>query len=819
MQLLPANGQCSILAFAFLADSDSTGKATPTFRTSGIGLHRNILLVPFYKVFDQRYAVYWKMQSPYYKQVRLRGVKRVMKNRRKKQAQSQEVPYRSHSTGPMPALKQNLITNNKYLVAFWIPLALIAINLFVYYQVQHFEFIGGDDPLYVSQNAVISKGLTWRGIQWAFSTVHLANWHPLTWISHMIDVQLFGVAAGPHHFINVLFHIANSLLLFWVLFRMTAACGQSAFVAGLFAVHPLHVESVAWIAERKDVLSTLLFLLTIFAYLAYLRRPVPRRYLLVAGSFALALMAKPMIVTLPFVLLLLDIWPLRRITLGGGQRQAWIQLIREKAPLIAMAIVSSAITIMVQWRYGSVPDANIYPLSMRIANVPFSYIAYIGQMLWPKNLCLFYPIPEHSLPALWVAGCIVGLACSLIAAVWLARRHPYLLVGLLWYMGTLVPVIGLIQAGSQARADRFTYIPLIGIFIVAAWGIPNLLSGWRHRKIFLAAGAGIIICALAITARVQAGYWSNAIIPWEHALESTTDNYYACVNAGLAVEGRGETARAIDYYREALRLNPNYAIAHNALGVALLRQRQVEPAIDALNNAIRLQPDFGQAHSNLGVAFMELGKTDEAISHFEAAVKADPNDARSYYNLGIALAKAGKIDEAFARFAEALERAPYFIEVYLQRGDIFFALGKPDEAIAQYRKAIHIDPHEADLHQRLAFVLMNQGRFDEAIAEFREVLKIRPERADAHTSLGNALLYKKQEEEAIAQYLEALRLNPDDTVAHYNLGIAYVNRKRYEEAVFHFSEVVRLKPGDLDARNKLSFALKSRDAQANHSQD
>jgi protein O-mannosyl-transferase len=616
----------------------------------------------------------------------------MMKHKRIKQAKQQAIPQ----------------THNKYLIAFWIPLALIAINLFVYYQVCNFEFIEWDDPSYVSQNAVIAKGLTWQGILWAFSTGHAANWHPLTWISHMIDVQLFGVDAGFHHFINVLFHIANTLLLFRLLFRMTTSWAQSAFVAGLFAVHPLHVESVAWIAERKDVLSTLFFMLTLFAYLAYLRRPALRRYLLLAGSFALALMAKPMIVTLPFVLLLLDIWPLRRASLAAGQRRAWLQLIREKAPLIAMAIASSAVTIAVQWRFGSVPDTNLYPLGFRIANATISYIAYIGNMLWPRNLCLFYPLPEHSLPLLWVTGSILLFAGIMIAAIGTARRHPHFLVGWLWYVGTLVPVIGLIQAGSQARADRYTYIPLIGLFIVAAWGIPSLLGRRRYCKILLATGAGAIICALAIVARAQTGYWLNAVIPWEHALESTAPNYYAFVNAGLALESRGEIARAIDYYNEALHLNPNYAIGHNALGKALLRQNQLDPAIEALNNALRLQPDFVEAHSNVGAALMKLGKTEEGIHHFETALKIDPNYAQGYYNLGLALARTGKIDEAFVRFAEVLKLAPDFAAAHAQLGNVLLYKKHYDEAIAHYQEALRLNPDDADSRDKLSIALRNR---------------------------------------------------------------------------------------------------------------
>lgn len=633
-------------------------------------------------------------------------------------------------------------TNTKYFVALWIPLALIAISLFVYYQVREFEFIQWDDLQYVSENPVVLKGLTWHGIFWAFSTGHAANWHPVTWISHMIDVQLFGVDAGMHHFINVLIHIVNSLLLFWALYRMTAACAQSSFVAGLFAIHPLHVESVAWISERKDVLSALFFLLTILAYLAYLRRPALPRYLMLAGAFALALMAKPMAVSLPFVLLLLDIWPLCRIKLGAGHQWEWFRLIREKMPLIVMTIASSVVTIVVQSRSGAVQEINLYPLSARFANALISYIAYIGDMLWPKNLCLFYPLPDHSLPAVWVAGSILLLIGITIAAIWTARQYHYFLVGWLWYLGTLIPVIGLIQVGNQARADRYTYIPLIGLFIVVAWGLPCLLRRWPYRKILLTAGGGIAICLSAMAAQSQTGSWSNAVTPWEHALESTGRNYYALVHAALALDSRGAVAQAADYYREALRLNPNYAFAHNALGAVLFKQRQIDQAIEAYQNALRLQPNYVRAHSNLGAALMIKGDVEGGISHFEAAVRIDPSFAQGYYNLGLALANTGRIDDAFVRFTEAVKLAPDYVDAYVERGNIFSLRGKPAEAIAEYRKALRLNPHSAGAHYYIGITLMNQMLYEDAITHFSETLRLEPGNSDARDMLSIVMKHR-----------------------------------------------------------------------------
>ena len=386
-------------------------------------------------------------------------------------------------------------------------MALIAVNIAVYAPVVHHEFVTWDDPQYLLGNPHVSGGLTGSGIRWAWTTGYASNWHPLTWWSHMLDVQMYGMSAGPHHVTSLLLHIVNTLLLFGLLHAMTGRLGPSAFVAALFAAHPLHVESVAWVSERKDVLSTLFWMLTVWAYLRYLRRPRLGRYFLMAAVFVLGLMAKPMLVTLPFVLLLLDVWPLGRVTLAWStpQRSRVVELVREKLPLIALAAASSIITFVVQRQGGAVAASEALPLGDRVANALVSYMRYIGRMLWPARLAAVYPF-SRPLPEWWVVGSLLGFFAMSIVAIRAGRRYPYVAVGWLWYVGTLVPVIGIIQVGSQAMADRYTYVPLVGLFIVVAWGAVDLCARWPHRRQVLPVAAGLAIVVCSVLARVQVEY-------------------------------------------------------------------------------------------------------------------------------------------------------------------------------------------------------------------------------------------------------------------------------------------------------------------------
>jgi tetratricopeptide (TPR) repeat protein len=603
--------------------------------------------------------------------------------------------------------------------ARWVSLGLIAVNLIVYASVWHHEFVDYDDRAYVTENAVVSGGLTWHGVAWAFTTGDEANWHPLTWLSHMLDVQLYGLSPGPHHLTNLLFHIASTLLLFGLLHRMTGALGRSAFVAGLFAVHPLHVESVAWVAERKDVLSTLFWMLALWAYVEYVRRPQLLRYLLVLLFFALGLMAKPMLVTLPFVLLLLDFWPLGRVALGPNPedrvpprngRSTPGHLVWEKIPLLALSIVSSVVTLIVQRRGRAVIGLDAIPLKLRVANALVSSVAYIGKMLWPTRLAVLYPY-ARSLPGWWVAGALVGLMGVSVAVIWAGRRHPYLPVGWLWYLGTLVPVIGLVQVGHQAMADRYTYVPLIGLFVIVAWGVPDLLVRCRLRRIALPA-AGLVILGYAITARGQLQYWENSTALWTHALEVTTGNYIAHNNIGLILARQGRNDEAICEFLEVLWINPDYAEAHNSLGIILAGQGKLDEAIAHYSEALRIKPDYAEAYNNLGIALARLGRTGEAIDELSEALRINPDLVEAHNNLGIALATQGKLDEA----------------------------------IAHYTEALRIKPDYAEAHNNLGVALAREGRTGEAINELSEALRIKPDYQEARHSLEDLTSRKKRPE-------------------------------------------------------------------------
>jgi Flp pilus assembly protein TadD len=549
-------------------------------------------------------------------------------------------------------------------------LILIAAIVTVYAPVRHFGFLQWDDPDYVTDNVHVAQGLTWQGARWALTSSDAANWHPVTWLSHMLDVQLYGMNAGPQHVTSLLIHILNALLLFGLLYRMTGAWGRSMFVAGLFAVHPLHVESVAWISERKDVLSTLFWMLAMWAYVAYVRRPGLWRYLLVVLWFGLGLMAKPMLVTLPFVLLLLDVWPLRRVDLGGGagrsglaalrrQGPGLLRLLREKLPLFALAAISSVVTLLAQRHEGAIFGLEGLPLGLRLANALASYLAYIGKMLWPVRLAAFYPIPTST--PIWQAslGALVLIGVTVLA-IRAGRRRAYFLVGWLWYVGTLIPVIGLVQVGNQSMADRYTYVPLIGLFLIIAWGAAELAARWRPSRLALPVAAVCVGLACAAVARAQVRYWGDGIALWEHALDVTDDNAKAQDNLGVALDHQGRFDEAVQHLVEAVRLKPDVAETHDNLGVALAHQGKLDEAVQHLVEAVRLKPDYAEAQNNLGLALMYQGKLDEAVQHLVEAVRLNPDVAEAQNNLGVALAHQGKLDEAVQHFVAALRIKPNF---------------------------------------------------------------------------------------------------------------------------------------------------------------
>jgi protein O-mannosyl-transferase len=615
-----------------------------------------------------------------------------------------------------------------------IALALIVVTIAVYAGASKNDFVSYDDPKYVTENSTVSAGLTARGVSWALTTGTDANWFPLTWLSHMLDVQLYGTNAGGHHLTNVALHVANTLLLFGVLYWTTGALWRSGFVAALFAVHPLHVESVAWVAERKDVLSTLFMMLTLWAYVWYVRSPRASRYALVLLLFALGLMSKPMLVTLPCVLLLLDVWPLERVSFAANQRSTALRLVREKIPLFALAIVSSVVTFLVQRRGGAVVGLDAFPLSLRVENALVSYVAYIGKMLWPSRLAAFYPYPEF-LSAGLVAGALLVLIAVSVVVIRARRRHPYFPVGWLWYLGTLLPVIGLVQVGNQAMADRYTYVPMIGLLIIAAWGIPDLVARSRYRSIALSSAAVLVIAANAITARAQVSNWRNSTTLFSHALAVTRDNHIAENNLGRALAADGKIPEAVAHYTEALRIRPGYATAHTNLGAALMKQGKLDEAIAHFREGLRLKPDLAEAHMDLAAALASQGKADEAIGHYAEAVRLKPDFAEAQGNWGLVLAGQGKPDEAITHYEEALRLNPSFADVHNNLGFALASQGKFQDAIPHYMDAVRINPDFGLAHFNLGIALANVDKRDEAIREFREVLRITPSNEAARRAL------------------------------------------------------------------------------------
>jgi tetratricopeptide (TPR) repeat protein len=595
--------------------------------------------------------------------------------------------------------------------ALWISLALIGAVLVVYIGVHQFGFVSWDDPQYVRDNSHVLLGLGWPSIHWAFTTTYAGLWLPLTWLSFMLDVDVWGPGAGGHHVTNVVLHAANTLLLFGLLHRTTGALSRSAFVAALFAVHPLHVESVAWVTERKDVLSTFFGLIALWAYAGYVKRPALMRYLGVVGAFALGLMAKPMLVTLPLVLLVMDVWPLGRLQLPermqprfaaapvSAKRVAPMRPLREKAPLLIIALLSGAVTYAAQRGAGAVSVLEALPLGDRVQNALVSYVAYIAKMLWPSKLAGLYPY--HPLSPTLVFGTVVLLVAITASSLLAAKRYPYLAVGWLWYLVTLLPVIGLVQVGIQARADRFTYIPLIGLFIIVAWGTSDLAARLPRRHLALTATALVVVIACAITARAQVGHWRDSLTFWQHTVDVTADNARARGNLGLALADVGKVDEAIAQYTEAIRISPDLADVHTNLANALAGKGMTDSAVAHYQEALRFAPNSLEAHNGLGSALDDQGRYAEAIVQYGEALRIDSGSAMIHNNLGASLVHEGRLDEAVSHLIEAARLAPDDADFHYNAAAVLDRLGRYPEAVHHLEEALRRRPGHADARQLL----------------------------------------------------------------------------------------------------------------------
>ena len=611
-------------------------------------------------------------------------------------------------------------TKNRPRSEFIVCLFLVVITILAYLQLSSHDLLSFDDHKYITQNIHVQKGITLENIVWVFRIVDFAYWHPLTWLSHMLVFQIFGMNTFMHHLINLFLHIANALLLFLVLKRMTGSLWKSAFVAALFALHPLNVETVAWASERKNVLSTFFWMLTLLTYARYAERPDVFRYLITFLVFALGLMAKPMLVTLPFVLVLLDYWPLCRFkrfqsdSMEHGIRQSmpygsrWSpvsRLVVEKIPFLFLSAGCIHLSSLSVQRLGIVISTALVPMKLRIYNALVSYVIYIKKMVWPHNLAVYYPYPE-SLPFWEVAGAAVFLICVSVLVFREHKSKPYLAVGWLWYIGTLVPAIGLIQAGLwPSIADRFAYVPLIGLFIIIAWGVPDLVARWRYKKIVLATTAAAVVLTLTATTWFQNRYWANSIALFKHSLDVTKDNDVAHQKLGEALATQGKTDEAIRHYYEALRIKPDLVAARLNLGVTLREEDKINEAMEHFSMVLQAKPDCAEAYYELGVTLEKQGNFDAAVKHYSEALRMKPGFAKVHKNLGILLARQKKDKEAIFHFYEAIRIGPYNADVYCNLGIIYTNQKNIEKAILHYKKALHLNPNMAQALYNLSWIL------------------------------------------------------------------------------------------------------------------
>jgi tetratricopeptide (TPR) repeat protein len=660
------------------------------------------------------------------------------------------------------------------LVAVLLALAVVA----VYLPVVGFEFTNYDDTHYVTGNPQVLKGLTLEGVSWAFTRGHSGNWHPITWMSHMLDCQLYGLHAAGHHLTNLLLHAANSVLVFLVLRYLTGATGRSACVAALFALHPLHVESVVWVAERKDMLSTFFGLLCLWAYARYaqplspesrvqspksecelastepnergmrsaergITQHAPRStlhastfYVLSLVCFALGLMSKPMLVTLPFVLLLLDYWPLGRFQLKTNHlnRKTLSPFLLEKTPFLALSAASSVVTFLVQQRWGAVAPLERVPLGLRLLNVPVSYLRYLRNLLWPANLAVMYPYVRT-----WSAAVIL-LALLVLGGVTLLafreyRQRPYLLTGWAWFLGTLVPVIGLVQVGNQSIADRYTYLPSIGFFILVVLGASELVGGKPARQFISGVAATALLLACALLAQTQTLCWQNTETLFRHALAVTRGNFVAHNSLGFFYAAHSQAEEAKRAFRAALAVQPSCQYSWQGLGMALIEQRKYAEAIAACQAALEADPRMASAHSTFGLAAMKLGQTNEAMWHYTEALRLQPELADAHYNLANALAGQGQIEAAREHYEAALHSDPGSADAHNNVAYMLAREGKLDRAESEFRSAVALQPDLWQAHYGLAALLARQGRVPEAMQQYRATLAIRPDFLEALTRL------------------------------------------------------------------------------------
>ena len=749
---------------------------------------------------------------------------------------------------------------------------LVLAVLAVYLPVAKLDFTNYDDPSYITGNPFVLSGLTWKNVGWAFTHACSANWHPVTWISHMVDCQLFGWNPAGHHLTNLFFHTVNTVLLFLLLRALTGAFWRSACVAALFALHPMHVESVAWISERKDLLSAFFFILTLMAYAKYVEKSevqspksegTPKTesrraadeggrqegecktqepelespnsasrlafhgsrftphvsrftfhafifYLLSLSLFALGLMSKPMLVTLPCVLLLLDYWPLHRFGLKtqDSRLKTLLPLLLEKLPFFALAAASSCITILVQRSWGAIAPVEDVPLALRVVNVPVNYYRYLGKLVWPVDLAVLYPY-VRGWPLAKVLTAVVVLVAVTLLALSQRNQRPFFLVGWAWFVGMLVPVIGLLQTGNQSIADRYTYLPAIGLFIIFAWGFAELIGASAARRALAAVAATALLLACALLSQAQVLRWQNTETLFRHALAVTTGNFVAYNSLGYLFLGYHELDQAKRCFRAALGANRACHFSWQSLGMALIEEGKYDEAIAHCQTALQLNPRMAEAQATLGLALMKQGKTNDAIAHYREALRLQPAYAPAHYNLANALAQQGQIAQAREHYQASLESDPSSADAHNNLAYMLAREAKWDQAASEFRSALALSPGLWQARYGLGDALARQGKYEDAAKQFSELLKTQPRNPSARLQLGIVRAAQGKLDEAVAAFSEALRSNPDFALAHYHLAMTLSHQGNAQEAARHYRLALHGLPNSPDLLNRLAWILAS----------
>ncbi len=725
----------------------------------------------------------WSIHSPVHIRWMPRFILWVMGQKNSELTTTKKMPFQCvsmfHKISIRPQ-KQKLIL---YII-------LTIVTLAVFWQVTQFNFINFDDSYYTTANKHVQSGFTLKSLRWAFSTTLGEFWFPLTWLSLMLDHQLYGLNAGGYHITNLLLHILSTLMLFWLFHRMTGEIWKSAFVAFLFAVHPLHVETVVWIAKRKDVLSAFFWMLTLCFYVYYTEKPMIKRYLLVLFSFVCALMSKPMAVTLPVIMILLDYWPIKRFE--SKQENIVLWQLKEKFPFFVLSAVISIITLCA--RHNPTAKAIPFPLGDRLANAPVSFMTYLEKMFWPHDLAVFYPFPEH-LPVWQVLGSSILVLLITIAVLIAAKRLPYLFIGWMWYAVTLLPVLGIVEASKRAMSDNYTYLPLIGISIMSAWGISFLFPNKKMRKKILWPAGMAIIVILSVLSRQQCSLWRNNMALWNHTLQVTENNYLAHNNRGFTYAMLGQYKRALEDFNKAVRLKPDYPEALVNRAQAYLELGQYAQALKDCNKVIRLMPHNENAFNIRGNIYATLGQYQLAIKDYNRAISLNPDYANAYYNRGLLYAhKLGNNKLALKDFNEAARLEPDIVEANVVKEKAFAKPSQQKNAIKDFNKGIHLKPDDAKAFYNRGNAYHNAKQYQMAINAYSKGIHLKPDDAKAYYNRGNSYYKMGQYQRAIDDYYESIRLKKDNAEAYYNLGNAYVKLNQYQYAIEHYNKAINLDP-------------------------